>query len=240
MMKKLAFLFLILVSCSNTMPEFETFSTFYSTLLTVTGTDRHCHAKKSGTSWNNTRGAFVAGTYNLNPLDEFAGSKNIATVYTVNRLGLVFDISALPESVVIDSVFLQVYNKGGVESFGLAIYRAPYLKVLVNSTADYRFIHGAGTYPDGIPFDILTNSQSLLAGYNTFKVNDLPGSDWYGAGFVSYGIGGWDHDYLNAAPSLFQNSTVEIDFDTFKPKLLIYYSTSIPTPSSTVKIYTIF
>ena len=242
-MKKLALIFLVLVSCSGTMIEFEESNMApASTLLTISGAYTWCTMSANALlNWPNARDSWTADNYDLESTSvEDIGAKNTLTLYTVYRAGIVFDISALPSIATIDSVFIKLFNEGGAQtSWGVAIYRAPYLKALVNSTSDYRFCHGVGEPGQGVPFDILTNSTSLVAGTNTFKVNDLPENDWYGGSYVSYGVGNWDDDYLNNAPSLFENNTSTFAFNTTATKLLIYYTLSTPTVNSP-KIYSIF
>lgn len=155
-------------------------------------------------------------------------SQSLVGIKVIRRVGLLFDISYITSlgTVTIDSAFLSIYNTGSSTSVGLAIYNAPHSFYISDSYGDYTRATGCGL--GGECFDLLQYSLSTSSGYNIYRVDQLPISESsWGGDYVSFGIGEYEHDYLDVKPSINTSYEVDIDVDNVnKPKLTIYYTAS--------------
>jgi len=229
-MKKIIGL-LLLTSCTLAMSD--DIGTYYpvttSTQLTITGVYKSSFSANSGFSWDDTRSDYYGNSYTQNPtVQSIEASQNLVLIKRIARIGLIFDISSLPVGVTVDSVFLQLYNTGAFTTVGTAIYTGRYLVCGSSSTADYSASCGGGVYKP--LFDLLSYQTNSSAGYNTFRVDALPKSDIYGDDYVGYGVGEYEHDYIDLRPAVGESFEVEYDIGfSSLPKLIIYYTASSPS-----------
>jgi hypothetical protein len=230
-MKKLAFIVLVLVSCSGIYPSDEeiVIQPSYSSPLIITGVASSIWVQNYGLNYGTIREDYQAINYSVSPSSQSVRTSiNAIFVYTIERIGLTFDYSALPDGVIVDSVFLKVYNTGDYSLVGLAIYSANYLLNLTNS--DY--IKTIGGYQYNPAFNLITHTTETGAGYNIIKVNSLPPYLGPGGGgeTASYGIGEYEHDYMATPPPYTSNYNIELNItDGYLPELIIYYSAYTPS-----------
>jgi len=231
-MKKIAFLLLALVSCSGIYFSDEDFERemSYTSPLIVTGVTTSIWVRNYGLNFGTIRSDYRGINYSVDPASQSIKTGiNALFVYDIERIGLLFDYSSLPDGVTVDSVFLKLYNTGSYSLVGIAIYSANYL--LNVNESDY--IKTIGGYQYNPAFNLITHTTETGAGYNIIKVNSLPPYLGPGGGgkTASYGLGEYEHDYLGIPPSY--TSSYEIEFDItagYEPELIIYYHTT-PTPS---------
>jgi hypothetical protein len=230
-MKKLAFILLVMMSCSGICPEKEEISEMaYSSPLIITGVSSSMWIQNYGLSWNTIREDYKGINYSISPsAQSVRASYNVILINTIERIGLIFDYSSLPDGVTIDSVFLKLYNNDAYSLVGLAIYSANYLLNL--TTSDYIAMIGGHQYNPA--FNLITHTTETDAGYNIIKVNTLPPYVGPGGGgkTACYGLGEYEHDYLNVLPPYTSDYSIEIAITAgYEPQLIIYYTSTTPAP----------
>jgi len=202
--------------------------------LVITGVSKSCQTRSSLigelSGWLGAIYSFGSTIYYVqSPTTAvILADRDFLLTYQCKRIGLIFDISALPNGVVVDSVKLELYNIGSSTSIGATIYSGNYLVCGASSgDGDY----GACTYSQSRNITSLSTLTSLESGYNSFNLGTaLPPSYYYVGDYACYGVIEYEHDKLETPPTSSNEVEFNVNAASNNPKLTIYYH-SIPTPS---------
>jgi hypothetical protein len=235
-MKKLAFVLLIMMSCSGIFPEKEIIiESNYSSPLTITGLYKSINSGLVGLLYDNIRNAINGEEADANT--EYGITSSWEDFYLSNhiaRIGMIFDISSLPENIVIDSIQVKVYctaaHWDGGDNLGAVLYSADAITCIQDDLSNYATAVGSNA---GLPvFKELDIIENIAVGYQTFTAYNLPISGIYGDNYASFGLGCYQYDYIFESPPWFVSSFIDwyLFSATNQPQLIIYYSGFTPAP----------
>lgn len=184
--------------------------------ITLTGVGKSCQTGKwlAGTNkWSDVRENHGGGTYyNKDPETADLYVQDQALLTTIKRFGILFntdDVVALGD-IEISSVSLRLYCKSSSSNVGTVIYSAPWTFAITGTYDDYCRTIGAYRVLATKPFDHIVHSLTTSQGYNTFVLGTSYVSSQEYTNMVSYGVGEYEHDYLDVDPS---TSTIyELEF----------------------------
>jgi hypothetical protein len=245
-MKKLLIILFCFISCSAVDEEIVITANYTTTIVGVEHSYRSGLTDFVGTGgWVDIVG--VQGSalqFQKDPATALVKAKNdlVPLYFTCKRIGLMFDVSSIPNNMIIDSVQLQLYNINGPSAVGVAIYANPYYwennGLLQESKDPYYNARRFSAYPE-IP--LITYRSSTIGGYNTYNLGtSLPYCYYYpGYRYVGYGICEYQHDALKVTPT----GDNELEFNTNaasnNPKLIVYYHDTPTTSPKKIKIISI-
>jgi hypothetical protein len=143
------------------------------------------------------------------------------------RVGIMFDISTLPDGITVDSLQIKLYSAGDYD-VGVAISNRENIEFSVLSCGDDHIY----SHPYATPASWACTTTSTSAGYNTYTLFNTTRNLFYGDNYLSFGIVEYQHDYSYVLPEYGEDDYVYFYLNTVdaKPELIIYYHTT-PTPS---------
>lgn len=234
-MKKITFLLLILVSCSGIYPSDEEITVTNYGTFTVTGLYKSVYTGYIGLVYNTVRNATEGDGAEANT--EYGSTVSWEDFYFSNhiaRIGMIFDISTLPDNIVVDSIQVKVYcnyvDWGAGENLGAVLYFSDAITCTQDDLTNYATVVGSNA---GLPlFRMLDYIESIDVGYQTFTTDRIPYSGVYGDNYASFGLGCYQYDYISEAPPWFVSPSANWNLftTTNKPQLIIYYSSFTPAP----------
>lgn len=178
--------------------------------ITLTGVDKNCQTGANtlaiigGGQWDYTR-------HKSGDLLYYNKDKPECTIYVadpaaytrIRRIGILFNNSAVTAlgDITITAISLRLYCNSLSSLVGTTIYSAPYTYAGTGNSNDYSRAVGAKyTNLSPKPFDKVGHSTSTVQGYNTFSLGTAYVQSQQYSNMVSYGVGEYEHDYLDVMP----------------------------------------
>jgi len=177
--------------------------------ITLTGVGKSCQTGKyslpliGGGRWDYVRNNFGGVSfYSKDPTTADLYVQSYAVSTTIKRFGVLFNTNAVHAlgDIIITSISLRLYSNSASSNVGTTIYAAPYTFAGVDTYQDYIRIVGAKSVLAYPPFEKITHSLTTASGYNTFSLGTVYTQSEQYSNMVSYGVGEYEHDYLDVEP----------------------------------------